>query len=272
MAEIITITSGKGGVGKTTITANLGTALALLGKKVCLIDADFGLRNLDIPLGLSNRIVYDLSDYMNRRCELRHVEIKDKSLPNLSLIPSSQTDGQVQEPEQFKEIIEEIAVNFDYVLIDSPAGIESGFQNAAYAANDAIVVVTPFLSSIHDADRVIGILEDEMSFSPKVILNMTEENDKKAKSLNMISKEEIFDILQIKELGSILNDPEVIRSIERGQPVALNPQVENGLRFRHIARNMMTHQYDPYVPVKVKKKQGRIFPLQHKLKWISGRM
>ncbi|MFC4402935.1 septum site-determining protein MinD [Gracilibacillus xinjiangensis] len=272
MAKIITITSGKGGVGKTTITANLGTALALLGKQVCLIDADFGLSNLDIPLGLSNRIVFDLSDYMNERCELHHVEIKDKYLPNLSLIPCSKSHGHTHTPEAFKNIVENLANSYDYVLIDSPAGIESGFQNAANAADEAIVVVTPYLSSIHDADRVIGILEDTMSFSPKVILNMIEEDERKAQSLKMASKENIMSILQLEELGVVLNDSEVIRSIERGCPIALSPQEENGLRFRHIARNIIADQYEPYVPLKLKKKRSSIFPFQQKLRWISGRM
>ncbi|WP_400245650.1 septum site-determining protein MinD [Niallia sp. JL1B1071] len=249
MGRIITITSGKGGVGKTTVTANLGTSLALQGKAVCLIDADIGLRNLDIPLGLSNRIVYDIVDYIEGICELRHVIIKDKRVPNLAFIPGSQEylvsdlSSQV-----FKEAVNKIAEDFEYVLIDSPAGIEHGFRNALDASHEAIVVVTPDRTSIQDADRVIGIIEQLHSVKPVLIINMLKRD--MYSNVDNIENRNILSTLQLEVLGTTFEDIEVVLSLHNGVPIALDPSKESGLRFRHMARNLINNQFREYVSMK----------------------
>ena len=160
MSEVIVITSGKGGVGKTTASANIGTGLAQLGNKVVLIDTDIGLRNLDVVLGLENRIVYNLVDVVEGNCRIKQALIKDKNYPNLALLPSAQTrDKSAVTPEQMKKLTDELREEFDYVLLDCPAGIEQGFKNAIAGADRAIVVTTPEVSAIRDADRIIGLLE-----------------------------------------------------------------------------------------------------------------
>ena len=160
MGEVIVITSGKGGVGKTTTTANIGIGLAKLGKKVIVIDTDLGLRNLDVVLGLENRIIYNIVDVINGNCRLKQALIKDTQFPELCLLPSAQTkDKSAVSPEQMKKLIEDIRSDFDFVLLDCPAGIEQGFQNAIAGAEHAVVVTTPEVSAIRDADRIIGLLE-----------------------------------------------------------------------------------------------------------------
>ncbi|MCA9789518.1 MAG: septum site-determining protein MinD, partial [Cyanobacteria bacterium HKST-UBA05] len=158
--RVIVVTSGKGGVGKTTSTANIGAGLARMGYKVALIDTDIGLRNLDILMGLENRIVYNIVDVIEDRCKLNQALVKDKRLPNLCLLPAAQTrDKSALDPKNMKKVVEKLKKDFDFVLIDSPAGIEGGFQNAVAAASEAIVVATPEMSSVRDADRIIGLLE-----------------------------------------------------------------------------------------------------------------
>src|SRR3954464_2773713 len=165
MGEAIVITSGKGGVGKTTTSANIGTALALQGKRVCLVDTDIGLRNLDVVMGLENRIIYDLVDVIEVRCKIHQALVKDKRFDDLLyLLPAAQTsDKNAVNPEQMKELVLELKREYDYVLIDCPAGIEQGYKNAIAGADKAIVVTTPEISAVRDADRIIGLLEQEES-------------------------------------------------------------------------------------------------------------
>ncbi|MGM7702180.1 septum site-determining protein MinD [Pseudalkalibacillus sp. Hm43] len=238
MGEAIVITSGKGGVGKTTTTANIGTSLALLGKKVCLIDTDIGLRNLDVIMGLENRIIYDLVDVAHNRCKLHQALIKDKRFECLYLLPAAQTkDKSAVVPEQMKRIVTELKQDYDYVIIDCPAGIEQGFKNAIAGADKSIVVTNPETSSVRDADRIIGLLEQEDIEPPKLIVNrlkahMMENGD----SLDV---DEIVSILAIELLGIVVDDELVIRASNRGEPIALNPDTKASQAYRNIARRIL---------------------------------
>lgn len=238
MGEAIVITSGKGGVGKTTTTANIGTSLALLGKKVCLIDTDIGLRNLDVIMGLENRIIYDLVDVAHNRCKLHQALIKDKRFECLYLLPAAQTkDKSAVKPEQMKTIVTELKQDYDYVIIDCPAGIEQGFKNAIAGADQSIVVTNPETSSVRDADRIIGLLEQEDIEAPKLIVNrlkphMMENGD----SLDV---DEIVSILAVELLGIVTDDELVIRASNRGEPIALNPDTKASQAYRNIARRIL---------------------------------
>jgi septum site-determining protein MinD len=238
VGEAIVITSGKGGVGKTTTTANIGTSLALLGKKVCLIDTDIGLRNLDVIMGLENRIIYDLVDVAHNRCKLHQALIKDKRFECLYLLPAAQTkDKSAVVPEQMKRIVTELKQDYDYVIIDCPAGIEQGFKNAIAGADKSIVVTNPETSSVRDADRIIGLLEQEDIEAPKLIVNrlkahMMENGD----SLDV---DEIVSILAIELLGIVIDDELVIRASNRGEPIALNPDTKASQAYRNIARRIL---------------------------------
>lgn len=255
VARIMTVTSGKGGVGKTTITANIGTSLAILGQRVCLIDADFGLRNLDIPLGLSNRIILNLSDFMAGRCKLEQIIIKDKQLPTLSFVSCGLEDASEFNRWFFRDVVHQIAMDYDFVLIDSPAGIETGFENAILASDEAIVVTTPHWTSIQDADRVIGLLEDMLRPTPQLIINMAREHQEATEFI--VDTETMANILKIGVLGTVNEDIEIIRSIQKGRPIALNPEFESGLRFRHIARNLVGNMQKPFIEAKPKQNQKR---------------
>ncbi len=239
MGEAIVITSGKGGVGKTTSTANIGTALALLGKRVCLVDTDIGLRNLDVVMGLEHRIIYDLVDVIEGHCSLNKATIKDKRFDSLTLLPAAQTkDKNAVQPEQIIPIINELKETYDYVLIDCPAGIEQGFRNAVAGADHAIVVATPEVSSIRDSDRVIGLLESEKHISsPKLIINRIRNH--MVKNGDMLDVEEIVSILAIDLLGVIPDDEHVIKASNHGEPIALNPDTLGGLAYRNIARRII---------------------------------
>ncbi|MEK4363124.1 septum site-determining protein MinD [Paenibacillus sp. FSL M8-0212] len=263
MARVICITSGKGGVGKTTVTANLGTALALSGSSVCLIDADFGLRNLDIPLGLSNRVIYHISDFLTDRCALHQVIVKDKRISTLSFISCSNDAVHHDDPRVFGEAVQQVARGYDYVLIDSPAGIENGFWNAALAADEAIVVTTPHRTSLQDADRVIGLLENRIPTSPQLIINMADEQEARSATVKM---EDIIGILNIGVIGVIHADVEIIRSVHKGIPIALNPEFESGLRFRHIAHNVAKNQQEPFISLRSKKHRS-IFSIPQRRRW-----
>jgi septum site-determining protein MinD len=239
MGEAIVITSGKGGVGKTTTTANIGTALALQGKKVCLIDTDIGLRNLDVVMGLENRIIYDLVDVAEGRCRLSQTLITDKRFDCLKLVPAAQAkDKEAVQPEQMKTIVDELKRDFDYVLIDCPAGIEQGFKNAIAGADKAIVVTTPEKSAVRDADRIIGLLEKEPDIeAPKLIVNRVRNH--MIKSGGMLEIDEILDVLAVDLLGIVVDDEEVIAASNKGEPIALNPSSKASMAYRNIGRRIL---------------------------------
>lgn len=239
MGEAIVITSGKGGVGKTTTTANLGTALALQGKKVCLVDTDIGLRNLDLVLGLDNRIIYDLVDVIEGRCKINQALVKDKRVDDkLFLLPAAQTtDKNAVNPEQMKSLVEELKREYDYVLIDCPAGIEQGYKNAVAGADLAIVVTTPEISAVRDADRIIGLLEQERIAPPRLVINRIRRD--------LMNNDDTLDIneitthLSIDLLGIIVDSEEVITSSNKGEPVVMDPNNKASIGYRNIARRIL---------------------------------
>ncbi|MBB6451917.1 septum site-determining protein MinD [Salirhabdus euzebyi] len=239
MGEAIVITSGKGGVGKTTTTANIGTALALLGKRVCLIDTDIGLRNLDVVMGLENRIVYDIVDVVQNRCKPKQALVKDKRFDCLHLLPASQTsDKDDVTPEGMKKVILELKQDYDYILIDCPAGIEQGYKNAIAGADKAIVVTTPEKSSVRDADRIIGLLEKEESIgSPHLIVNRIRNH--MVKTGDMLDINDIVTVLAVDLLGIIADDDEVIKASHHGEPVAFQPDTKASISYRNIARRIL---------------------------------
>lgn len=238
MGEAIVITSGKGGVGKTTTSANLGTALALSGKKVCLVDTDIGLRNLDVLMGLENRIIYDLVDVAEERCKLKQALIKDKRFECLYLLPAAQTkDKSSITPEQVKKIVQELKQDYDYVIIDCPAGIEQGFKNAIAGADKSIVVTNPETASMRDADRIIGLLEQEEMEPPKLIVNRLRNH--LAKNGDMLDVDEIVSVLSIELLGVVIDDENVIKAANKGEPVALQPDSKASIAYRNIARRIL---------------------------------
>jgi len=235
------VTSGKGGVGKTTVTANLGTALALRGKRVCVIDSDIGLRNLDVVMGLENRIVYDLVDVVEGTCRPKQALIKHKRAEGLFLLPASQTrNKEAVMPDQMKDLIAKLKdeEQFDYVLIDSPAGIERGFKNAIAGADEALIVTTPEVSAIRDADRIIGLLQAAEMYEPKLIINrLSLEMVKKG---DMMDQDDIIDILAINLLGIIPNDEDIVVSTNEGVPIVISDADNSGSAgaFRRIAKRI----------------------------------
>ena len=215
MGEVIVITSGKGGVGKTTTTANLGAALALAGKRVALVDTDIGLRNLDVVMGLENRIVYDLVDVVEQKCKLRQALIKDKRFPELYLLPAAQTrDKSAVTEEQMVELTSKLKQEFDYVLIDCPAGIEQGFKNAVVGANRAIVVTTAEISAIRDADRIIALVEVAGIKNPELIVNRL--RPEMVRKGEMMDVEDIVDLLAIDLIGVVPDDEYIIMHTNKG--------------------------------------------------------
>ena len=233
-ARVIVITSGKGGVGKTTTTANIGAALAEKGHKVLLIDTDIGLRNLDVVMGLENRIVYDLIDVIEGRCRISQALIKDKRCQNLVLLPAAQIrDKNDVNVDQMKELISSLKDSFDYILIDCPAGIEQGFKNAIAAANEAVVVTTPEVSATRDADRIIGLLEAVGIKNPRLVINRLRIDMVKDK--NMLSVEDILDILAVKLLGVVPDDENVVISTNKGEPLVYKGDSLAAKAFKNIA-------------------------------------
>jgi septum site-determining protein MinD len=236
--KVITITSGKGGVGKTTATANIGAALAKLGYKVVCVDADIGLRNLDVILGLENRIVYDIVDVVEGRCRLPQAMIKDKQLPNLQLIPAAQTrDKSAVSPSDMIRLCNDLREIVDYVVIDSPAGIERGFRNAIAGADMVLVITNPEVSAVRDADRIIGLIEAEEKGPAKLILNrikpeMVERGD-------MLDSQDVLELLAIELIGIVPEDENVLVSANRGIPATLDEKSNAGIAFGNIARRIL---------------------------------
>jgi septum site-determining protein MinD len=236
--KTIVITSGKGGVGKTTSSANIGTALAMHGNKVCLIDADIGLRNLDVVMGLENRIVYDIVDVVENNCRLEQAMIRDKRYDGLYLLPAAQTrDKTSVTPFQMQELIDQLKEDMDYIIVDSPAGIEQGFKNAIAGADRAIIVTTPEISAVRDADRIIGLLEAEGLRDPEVIINriradMVDRGD-------MMGIDDMIEILAINLIRIVPEDEGIVVSTNKGEPIALNDKAKAGQAYRNIARRIM---------------------------------
>lgn len=236
-AQVVTVTSGKGGVGKTTAVANLAVALASNGSKVVCIDGDIGLRNLDVILGLENRIVYDIVDAIEGRCRLKQAMIRDKKIPNLHLIPAAQTrDKNAVSASDMNRLVKDLRSECDFVLIDSPAGIERGFKNAIAPADRVLVVTNPEISAVRDADRVIGILEAEEKGSPALIINRL--NPALVKKQDMLSADDVLDLLAIELIGIVPEDEAVLISSNRGTPVSADPKSKAGHAFRNIARRL----------------------------------
>ena len=236
-AKVVTVTSGKGGVGKTTATANLAAALAMEGEKVVCIDADIGLRNLDVVLGLENRIVYDIVDVVEGRCRLRQAMIRDKRLPELFLIPAAQTrDKNALSPSDMVRLCDELRPECDWILIDSPAGIERGFRNAIAPADIAIIITNPEVSAVRDADRIIGLIEAEEKGPARLVINRIK--PEMVRRGDMLSTEDVLELLAIDLLGIVPDDENVITSTNRGTPIVMDGKSLAGQAFRNIARRL----------------------------------
>lgn len=254
MGEVIVITSGKGGVGKTTSAANLGTALTMKGKKVALVDTDIGLRNLDVVMGLENRIVYDIVDVVEENCKLKQALIKDRRFDGLYLLPAAQTrDKNAVNEEQMKKICEELKMEFDYVIIDCPAGIEQGFKNAIAGADRALVVTTPEVSAVRDADRIVGLLQastanDSHMAKPKLILNRI--RTKMVRQGEMMTAEDIVDLLSISLIGAIPDDENVIIQTNKGEPSVTNPKSLSGKAYMETAERILGEDIPVTIPGK----------------------
>jgi septum site-determining protein MinD len=252
-ARIILICSGKGGVGKTTLTANLGIALARLGTRTVVLDADFGLRNLDLLLGLENRIVYTAQEVLAETCRLEQALVKHKQEPNLALLPAG--NPRMLEwltPEDMQRIVAMVAERADVVLIDCPAGIEEGFKNAAAASREAIVITTPEVSAVRDADRVIGLLNTRGITPVQLVLNRV--RPRMMASQEMLSVEDVTDILALPLVGLVVEDEQVIVSTNRGEPLTLNDNGSPAARaYRDIARRLLGEE----VPLEDPSKQRR---------------
>ena len=262
MGEVLVITSGKGGVGKTTTTANIGTGLAQMGKKVVVIDADIGLRNLDVVLGLENRIVYDLVDVIEGNCRLKQALIKDKRHPDLFLLPAAQTrDKNAINPEQMIALHEELKEIFDYILVDCPAGIEQGFKNAIAGADKAVVVTTPEISAVRDADRIIGLLEAAELRNPTLIINRLKVD--MVKRGDMMNIDDMLDILAIDLLGVVPDDQAIVISTNRGEPVVDSGNTPSGMAFRNIAKRIAGEEV-PFMDLELQDN------LMYRLKKILG--
>jgi septum site-determining protein MinD len=237
-SRVITITSGKGGVGKTTTTANLGTCIALQGKKVAVVDADIGLRNLDAVLGLENRIVYDLVDVVEGQCRLRQALIKDRRVPELYLLPAAQTrDKNAVNSVQMQQLCLQLRQEFDFVLIDSPAGIEQGFRNAIVGADEIIIVANPEMASVRDADRIIGLVEAAGKPEPRLILNRL--RPEMVKRGDMLDVADVLEVLGIDLVGIIPEDENIIIAINKGEPIVYDKRTRAGRAFLNAAQRIL---------------------------------
>ncbi len=252
--KVIVVTSGKGGVGKTTATASIGAALAMGGKRVTVVDMDIGLRNLDVVMGLENRIVFNVVDAIKGKCKLKQAAIKDRRVKNLFLIPASQSDNKnIISPNEMLRFSKRLRKEFDYILIDCPAGIERGFENSVVAADEAIVICTPEVAAVRDADRVIGLLYSR-SITPRLVVNrivpeMVERGD-------MLSHVDMVDVLSIELLGLVEMDDQVVVATNTGIPLVLNKNSKAGAAFKRIAARM---NGDMDLPIQVPQSQGGFF-------------
>ncbi|MDJ0678713.1 MAG: septum site-determining protein MinD [Xenococcaceae cyanobacterium MO_167.B52] len=223
MSRIIVVTSGKGGVGKTTVTSNLGAALAKLNRKVALLDADFGLRNLDLLLGLEERVVYTALDVLAGDCRLAQALVKDKRLNGLVLLPAAQNrNKEAVSPEDMKKIASALAKGYDYIIVDCPAGIELGFRNAISAAKEALIVTTPEIAAVRDADRVIGLLEAEGIHKISLIVNRVK--PKMVEDNKMMSVDDVLELLAVPLIGVIPDDERVIVATNKGEPLVIGEE------------------------------------------------
>lgn len=261
--KIIVITSGKGGVGKTTATSSIGAAFALEGKRVAIVDMDIGLRNLDVVLGLENRIVFNIVDVVQGRCKISQAAIRDRRLENLFLIPASQSDNKdVLTTAGVERTARQLKKEFDYIIMDSPAGIEKGFENSIVAADEAIVVCTPDVSSVRDADRVIGILYSR-SLSPKLLVNRIE--PARVERGEMLSHEDVLDVLSIDLAGLVPMDEQVLISSNTGTPLVMQNESKAGQAFKRIARRLNGEEdlpvQAPVIKTSLWDKIGRTFGL-----------
>ncbi len=245
--RVITVTSGKGGVGKTTVTANLGTALAKHGQRVVVVDADIGLRNLDVVMGLENRIVYDLVDVVEGVCRLRQALIRDRRVNELYLLPAAQTrDKSAVSPEDMVEICNQLRREFDFVIVDSPAGIEQGFRNAVAGADEVVVVTTPEVSAVRDADRVIGLIEAQEKGPGVLIINRLK--PEMVRRGDMLSTSDVVEVLAVQLLGIIPEDEAIVISTNRGTPIVLDGRGPTAEALDTIARRMMGEDVPVYQP------------------------
>ncbi len=262
MSEVIVVTSGKGGVGKTTTTANVGTGLAQLGKKVVMIDTDIGLRNLDVVMGLENRIVYNLVDVIEEKCRLKQALIKDKKYSELYLLPSAQTrDKDAVTPEQMKSLIDELREEFDYILLDCPAGIEQGFKNAIAGADRALVITTPEVSAIRDADRIIGLLNaNDLNRVDLVVNRLRMDMVKRGDMMNVA---DVTDILAINLIGAVPDDEQIVISTNQGEPLVGSSSLA-GQAYANISKRILGQEV-PFLDLEIK--QG----LFAKLKGMFGK-
>jgi len=239
--KVVTVTSGKGGVGKTTATANIGAALASTGQKVVCIDADIGLRNLDVVLGLENRIVYDLVNIIEGSCRLRQAMIRDKRLPELFLIPAAQTrDKSAVSPSDMVRLCDELRPESDWILIDSPAGIERGFRNAVAPADIVLVITNPEISAVRDADRIIGLVEAEEKGPARLVINRI--RPEMVRRGDMLTVEDVIELLAVELIGMVPDDENVLLSTNRGTPVVLDGKSKAGQAFRNISRRLQGEQ------------------------------
>ena len=247
MGEVIVITSGKGGVGKTTTTANLGSALAMRGKKVVLLDTDIGLRNLDVVMGLENRIVYDIVDVIEGKCKLRQALIKDKRFTDLFLLPAAQTrDKDAINEDEMIRLTQRLKEEIDYIIVDCPAGIEQGFKNAISGADRAIVVTNAEISSIRDADRIIGLLEASNIRNPELIINRIRPD--MVKRGEMMDVEDILDLLSIDLIGVVPEDENIITQTNKGEPAVANKKAASGKAYIEIARRILGENVEITIP------------------------
>jgi septum site-determining protein MinD len=237
-ATIITVTSGKGGVGKTTTVANVAGALALAGQRVVALDGDIGLRNLDLVMGLENRIVYDLVDVVENKCTLAQALVRDQRAPALWLLPAAQTREKADvKPEQMMQVCQALRQLADFVIIDSPAGIEHGFQNSIAPADRVLIVTTSDVSSLRDADKVIYLLERDWRKSPGLVLNRY--NPRLADRGEMRSIDDVLDILAIDLLGVVPEDDGIILTTDRGVPAVFDSRLRSSQAYRNIAQRIL---------------------------------